>query len=256
MILGRKHIGLILVQMLAWVLIPAGAEERPPVQEVVTAIDRLYRHESARTLMEMEIRTPHWTRSLRMEAWSEGMEKTFIRILEPRKERGMGTLKIGNEMWNYLPKTNRVMKIPPSMMMSSWMGSDFRNNDLVKEFTFTEDYDFEYTRPADAEEGKLYLSCIPKPGRPIVWGHVLVRVDRRTLLPEREEYYDEQGKLMRVMEFAEPKNFSGQIIPSRIELVPRNKEGHRTILRYLEAEFDVRLREDIFSLRNLRNFRP
>ncbi|HDQ15038.1 MAG TPA: outer membrane lipoprotein-sorting protein [Sediminispirochaeta sp.] len=113
MILGRKHIGLILVQMLAWVLIPAGAEERPPVQEVVTAIDRLYRHESARTLMEMEIRTTHWTRSLRMEAWSEGMEKTFIRILEPRKERGMGTLKIGNEMWNYLPKTNRVMKIPP-----------------------------------------------------------------------------------------------------------------------------------------------
>jgi outer membrane lipoprotein-sorting protein len=229
--------------------------ERPPVQEVVSAIDRLYRHDSSHTVMEMEITTPHWSRTLKLEAWSEGMDKTFIRILEPRKERGMGTLRIENEMWNYLPKTNKVMKIPPSMMMSSWMGSDFKNNDLVKEFTFTEDYSFEYTRPADAEEGMLYLRCTPKPGKPIVWGHVIVAADEESLIPEWEKYYDEHGELMRIMHFEEVKTFDGKRLPSIMRLVPQTKEGHETTIHYLEAEFDMPLDEDIFSLRNLRTFR-
>ena len=261
----------------------AQSGDRPEVEKVVNAIDRLYRHDSSRTTMEMEIQTPHWTRSLKMEAWSEGMDKTFIRILEPRKERGMGTLRIENEMWNYLPKTNKVMKIPPSMMMSSWMGSDFKNNDLVKEFTFTDDYDFEY---ADASQintsvpdpgaaggsasgggsssaggsaagggETLYLRCTPKPGKPIVWGHVIIAVDGETLIPIWEKYYDEHGELMRIMYFREVETFDGERLPSKMELVPQTKEGHRTTLHYIEAEFDVSIRGNVFTLRNLRTFR-
>lgn len=231
------------------------AVERPPIEEVVDAIDRLYRHDSSHTTMEMEIETPHWSRSLKMEAWSEGMDKTFIRILEPRKERGMGTLRVDNEMWNYLPKTNKVMKIPPSMMMSSWMGSDFKNNDLVKEFTFTEDYHFEYTVPAGAERGTLYLRCTPKEGKPIVWGQVIVAVNEETLLPEWEKYYDEHDELMRILYFKEVKIFDGKRLPSIMELIPQTKEGHRTTIRYVEAEFDIDIRGNIFTLRNLRTFR-
>ncbi|HEQ71435.1 MAG TPA: outer membrane lipoprotein-sorting protein, partial [Spirochaetia bacterium] len=107
----------------------------PDINRVVHAIDTLYRANSSSGRVRMEITTPHWKRSLTMTVWSEGTEKTLIRILEPEKERGVGTLRIGNEMWNYLPATNKVIKIPPSMMMSSWMGSDFNNNDLVSEFT-------------------------------------------------------------------------------------------------------------------------
>lgn len=232
-----------------------GAGQRPDILDVVNAIDRLYRHDSSHTVMEMEIHTPHWSRTLKLEAWSEGMDKTFIRILQPQKERGMGTLRIDNEMWNYLPKTNKVMKIPPSMMMSSWMGSDFKNNDLVKEFTFTEDYSFDYVQPEDADESLLYLKCTPKPGKPIVWGHVLVAVDRETLIPKWEEYYDEHDELMRTMYFREVEDFDGKQLPSIMELVPQTKEGHKTVLHYIEAEFDIRITERIFTLRNLRTFR-
>lgn len=244
-----------------------GGSNRPKVEEVVEAVDRLYRHNSSHTVMEMEIHTPHWSRTLKMEAWSEGMDKTFIRILEPRKERGMGTLRIDNEMWNYLPKTNKVMKIPPSMMMSSWMGSDFKNNDLVKEFTFAEDYNFSYTTasgaggaPSQAEgdlskEELLYLDCKPKAGKPIVWGKVVVAVDEQTLIPKWEKYFDEDGELMRVMYFREVETFDGKRLPSKMELVPQNKEGHKTTLHYIEAEFDPDVDETVFSLRNLRTFR-
>ena len=247
------------IVLLMFGIFPVGAQSeegrRPDIQKVVNSIDEMYRHDSSHTVMEMEINTPHWSRTLKLEAWSEGMDKTFIRILQPQKERGMGTLRIENEMWNYLPKTNKVMKIPPSMMMSSWMGSDFKNNDLVKEFTFTEDYTFEYVQPEDAQEGRLYLECTPKPGKPIVWGHVLIAVDVQTLIPEWEKYYDEHGELMRIMYFKEVESFDGKQLPSIMELVPQTKEGHKTILHYIEADFDVPLQNRIFTLRNLRTFR-
>lgn len=167
----------------------------------------------------------------------------------------MGTLRIENEMWNYLPRTNKVMKIPPSMMMSSWMGSDFTNNDLVKEFTFHQDYNFRYTSVNKPQPGTLYLKCIPRPEKPIVWGHVLMAVDAETIIPEWEKYYDEEGSLMRVMRFKNVKEFDGRSIPSVIELIPQNKEGHRTTVRYLEADFNIPIKDSFFSLRNLRSFR-
>jgi hypothetical protein len=183
------------------------------------------------------------------------MERTLIRILQPQKERGMGTLRIEGEMWNYLPKTNKVMKIPPSMMMSSWMGSDFKNNDLVKQFTFAEDYRFSYTEVDDPEPDMLYIRAVPKPGRPIVWGHVLMAVERESFIPRWEKYYDEDGELMRIMRFDNVQEFDGTRIPAEMSLIPQNKEGHKTVLRYLEAEFDLTIRDSVFTLRNLRTFR-
>jgi outer membrane lipoprotein-sorting protein len=219
---------------------------------IVRRIDALYRSESSEALVEMEIVTPHWQRTLRMRAWSLGMNKTFIRILEPKKEEGITTLRIGNEMWNYLPKINKVMKIPPSMMMSSWMGSDFTNDDLVKEFTFLESYHFELVTPDSPEKGLVYINCVPKEGLPIVWGHVLIAAQRTDAMPVWQKYFDEKGTLVREILFQEVKPFGSRRIPSVMELIPRTKEGQKTVLRYLEARFDVDLDPDIFTLRNLR----
>lgn len=219
---------------------------------IVRRIDALYRSESSEALVEMEIVTPHWRRTLRMRAWSLGMDKTFIRILEPKKEQGIATLRIGNEMWNYLPKVNKVMKIPPSMMMSSWMGSDFTNDDLVKEFTFLESYHFELSPPESPEEGLVYIKCVPKEGLPIVWGHVLIAAQRKDAMPVWQRYFDEKGTLVREMLFKDVKPFGSRRVPSVMELVPLTKEGQKTVLRYLEARFDIDLDPEIFTLRNLR----
>ena len=219
---------------------------------IVRRIDALYRSDSSEALVEMEIVTPHWQRTLRMKAWSLGMDKTFIRILEPKKEEGITTLRLGNEMWNYLPKINKVMKIPPSMMMSSWMGSDLTNDDLVKEFTFLESYHFELVTPDVPEEGLVYVKCVPKEGFPIVWGHVIIAAQRADAMPIWQRFFDEKGNLVREMFFKEVKPFGSRRIPAVMELIPRTKEGQKTVLRYLEARFDVGLDPDIFTLRNLR----
>jgi outer membrane lipoprotein-sorting protein len=223
------------------------------VEKIVKEIDELYRSRSSYSELEMQIVTPHWERTLKMKAWTEEMKKTFIRILSPAKERGAATLRVGNEMWNYLPKINKVMKIPPSMMMGSWMGSDFTNDDLVREFTFLDDYSYQLIIPDDAQEGLLYIEFIPKEGLPIVWGKVIVAVRDEDYIPVWERYYNEKGNLMRVMCFKDIKSFGERKIPSLMELIPQTKEGYRTVIRYLDIDFNAELPPDIFSLRNLRS---
>ncbi|MBN1155034.1 outer membrane lipoprotein-sorting protein [candidate division KSB1 bacterium] len=225
------------------------------VRKIVKHIDELYRSESSYAELEMEIVTPHWERTLKMKAWSRGMNKTFIRILAPAKDKDVATLRIENEMWNYLPKINKVIKVPPSMMMSSWMGSDFTNDDLVREFTWLDDYEFELIEPDSADEDLLYIQLIPKEDLPIVWGKVILAARRSDYIPVWEEYYDEKGKLMRVMNFLEIKTFDGKTIPSVMELIPQDKEGNKTIIRYLDIDFDLNIPDDTFNLRNLRSRR-
>jgi outer membrane lipoprotein-sorting protein len=229
---------------------PAGEAER-----IVRRMDELYRSETSEGLVEMEIVTPNWSRTLKLRVWSRGMKDTFIRVLEPKKEAGFATLRLGNEMWNYLPKTTKVLKVPPSMMMSSWLGSDFTNDDLVKEYTFIESYHFEMTTPEAPEKGLLYVRCIPKEGLPIVWGFIVLAVREADLLPVWENFYDEKGTLAREIAFRDIKTFGIRTIPSTMELVPKNEEGRKTILRYLEARFDLPLDPGIFSLRNLQGGR-
>jgi hypothetical protein len=220
--------------------------------EVVRRVDELYRAQSSRALVEMIIVTPDWQRTLLLNAWSEGMEKTFVRIEKPAREKGVATLRIGSQMWNFLPKTNKVIKIPPSMMMSSWMGSDFTNDDLVREFSLVRDYEFREIRPPQAEAGMIYIRCVPNPEVPVVWGSVVLTVTE-DYIPVRQEFLDEQGRSVRTLDYSEVKSFGGRRIPSVLEMRPASKPGNRTILRYLELELDTPVDPAIFTLRNLQS---
>jgi len=220
---------------------------------IVQKMDQLYKANSSKGIMEMEIITPHWQRTLVMKIWSEGMEKMFVRIQEPKKERGVASLKLGDEMWNYLPKTGKIIKIPPSMMMSSWMGSDFTNDDLVREYTFLEDYTFNEFDPEHPDSGLFYVECTPKEGRPILWGRVTVAVRKEDYLPVWQRFYDEKGVLVRLMNFRDITTFDDRKIPALLELIPQNEEGHKTIVRYRDMEFNVDISGQVFSLRNLRS---
>ena len=189
------------------------AQDDEPVHDVeaiVKKMDQLYRSETSHAEMEMQIATPHWERTLAMTVWTKGMGKTFIRITAPKKELGVATLRIGNEMWNYLPKTNKVMKIPPSMMMGSWMGSDFTNDDLVRESSMLNDYTYKLIKPEDAVPGQLYIQLTPKEDSPIVWGKIVAAVQSSDYIPVWQHFYDEQGNLMRVLNFKEIKTFGEQ----------------------------------------------
>jgi len=242
------------VLALSTLFLPARAAE-PDIDAIIQKMDDLYRSNSSHAHMEMQVVTAHWQRTLTMEAWTEGTDKTFIRVLSPQKEQGVGTLRLSREMWNYLPKVNKVVKVPPSMMASSWMGSDFTNDDLVSEVTLKEDYDVTFTTVDAPEAGTLYLKAVPHEGVPVVWGYYILAVTDKDYLPVWEKYYDDKGRLMRTARFSGVKTFSKRTLPTVMEMIPEgeDKKGNKTVITYTDIEFDVPIGADVFTLRNLRS---
>ncbi len=210
-------------------------------------MDELFRSKSSISMMKMQIITPNWQRTLEMKSWTIGMDDTFIRVLSPRKDRGVATLKKDTEMWNFFPKINKVIKVPPSMMMGSWMGSDFTNDDLVREVSLVEEY-----QVSKSTEGENYrLTLIPKKDTVTVWAKLSSSLIQKTLLPLEQSYYNEKGAKVRTMVFSNIKNFSGKKMPAIMTMIPLNKAGHKTVIEYVEAEFDIDLGDNVFTLRNL-----
>ena len=234
----------------------AAFAEQPDVKIIIDTIDKLYRSKTSRGQIDMTIITPDWERTFSIEAYTDGMDKTFIHIISPKKDQGIATLRVKDEMWNFFPKIGKVMKIPPSMMTGAWMGSDFTNDDLVKESTLLRDYNFRLM-DKEGEAGLYYIELTPKKETPSVWNKIILKANRSDLLPVREEYYDEKGNMMRLLEFKDVKNFSGRMLPSVLEMTPlgKNKKGNKTIIKYNNLIFDAGLPKDTFTLRNLQKKR-
>ncbi len=218
--------------------------------KIIDEMEALYQGKSSSATMTMIVKTPQYERTMKMESSSMGTENSFIRILSPKKDRGIATLKLDMEMWNYFPKINKVIKIPPSMMMGSWMGSDFTNDDLVKQTTLTDEYELELKETAE----EYQITLIPKEQTVTVWGKIEYTINIEHMVPVSQKFYDDNDKLIRKMEFREMKNFSGKFIPSILEMIPLNKKGNKTVIVYNELEFDSpEVDESIFTLRNLKS---
>ncbi len=231
--------------------VPASQASDTEVEEIINHIDQLYRSKTSHAEIAMQIMTPNWERTLSMTVWTKGTDKTFIRINSPKKEKDITTLRIGKEMWNYLPKVNKTFKISPSMMMGSWMGSDFTNDDLVRESSLIDDYSYQLIIPDDASPDLIYIELIPKEDSAIVWGKVVSAVRSSDYLPVWQHFYDEKEKLMRVLNYKDIKSFGAKTIPTVMEMIPMNKEGHKTVVQFLKAEFDSKIDDKIFTRRNL-----
>jgi len=232
---------------------PAFAIGKPPVRDVLKKVDDLYRGSTSRGEVEMTVVTPDWKRTMDLGIWSEGMDKTFVVIRSPAKDAGVATLRVKKEMWNYFPRINKTLKVPPSMMMGSWMGSDFTNDDLVKESTFLDDYDAAWAK--EEKPGTWRLELLPKAETATVWGKVVMTIKAGTLIPLEEEYYDEHGERVRVISFTDVQTIGDRVLPMTMELTPLKKPGNKTLLRYKSLQFDIPLEPSVFSLQNLRQAR-
>ncbi len=237
-----------------WVLmisLPLAAAELTP-RQILDRVDDLYRGESAHGKLTMKVKTEHWAREMTAEFWSLGKEKSLIRILAPKKEKGTATLKNGNKIWNYLPKVKRTIKVPSSMMGGSWMGSHFTNDDLIKESRMADDYDFSIGFQGEREGQKIIeIICKPKEDAAVVWGKVVVEVLAEGYLPVKQLYYDEDMNLARTMVFSAPQKMGDRIVPSLMRVVPTDKPSEFTEVKYDEMKFDVKLSNQQFSLRAL-----
>lgn len=223
------------------------------VAELIRHIDRLWRGETSQAVMSMTVKTRRYERSMTMEAWSRGKDYSLVLIREPIKDRGIATLKVKENIWNYLPKINRVTKVPSSMMSGSWMGSHFTNDDLVKESTFEDDYDSRISFEGERDGRSIYeLTSLPKPDAPVVWGKVVMEIEQQSLAPYRALYYDEEGTLIRTLVFDQAEIIDGRSVPMRLSLQPEDKPDESTVILYRNIVFGVPLAEEFFSLQNLK----
>ena len=222
-------------------------------RKIIDRIDRILRGNSSIGTMEMSVVTSRWRRDMTLSIWSEGTEKVLVKVLAPKKEAGTATLKVGSDIWNYLPKIDRTIRIPTSMMMASWMGSHFTNDDLVKESRLVRDYDTKLSFEGVRDNQEVYeFTLIPLPQAPVVWGRIVMEVRKRDLMPLRARYYAEDGRLKRTLAFSQFREMGGRLVPTIMHMTPEDKPGEYTEIRYIELTFDVPLPPDTFSLAALR----
>ncbi|NVB38645.1 outer membrane lipoprotein-sorting protein [Pseudenhygromyxa sp. WMMC2535] len=216
-------------------------------------VDDVHRGRSSHADMTMKVKTEHWERSMKLESWSLGEDYSLIRILEPKKERGTATLKSKGDLFTYLSKTGRTIKISGASMGGSWMGSHFTNDDLIKDSRLADDFDYKLEEgPTIEGEATWAVVLMPKPSAVVVWGRIDVMVRKSDRMPAAELFYDEDQKPVRKLEFSGYRTQGARIVPSRMRMTPLDKSGEYTEVSYEKLEFDIDLKPEFFSVQQLK----
>jgi outer membrane lipoprotein-sorting protein len=230
----------------------AAASDGPTIEQLLDATDDINRGASSTAVMRMEVKTDRYERSMKMSAKSKGEDNSLIVILEPAKDAGIATLKVGDNLWNYMPKVDRTMKIPAGMMSGSWMGSHLSNDDLVRSSRLRDDFTYTMTEQPTDGVGQWVIELVPKPDAPVVWGKVVTTI-RADQVPTRIEYFDEKGALVRTLAFDDVKELDGRKVPMTMSVVPAESPEEYTRITYEELDFGVEHDDKTFSLQALKN---
>lgn len=224
--------------------------------EIIKKVDQKMRGNSSSSNMTMKIIRPDWSREISMKGWSRGTDFSLILITAPARDQGTAFLKRDKELWNWQPTIDRVIKLPPSMMTQSWMGSDFTNDDLVKESSIVNDYNH-FIRGDSIITGRdaWKIELIPKEGAPVVWGRILIYVSKADYIELLIKYYDEDDFLINTMILSDIREMGGRVIPARMDMVPAENPEHRTVIHYKDIQFDIGISEDFFSIKEMKLIR-
>lgn len=221
--------------------------------EIIKKVENNLNGQSAKMQMTMIVDLERNKRTMKMEVYSLGKDKSFIKILYPKKDKGITFLKLDNNMWQYVPKIERIIKIPASMMLQSWMGSDFSNDDLVKESSILDDYNHEII----FEDENIYkIKLIPKEDAAVVWSQVIMSISKKYFLPLESEYYDEDNKKQRVLYYKDIKKIKDRFYPTYWEMIPlsEDKSGHKTTVLVDDVIFDEEIPSSYFTKLALKKY--
>ena len=224
--------------------------------EIVKKSDEKIRGISNYTVMTIKIVRPTWEREMKMRAWSLGTDYSMIIIDLPKRDKGTVFLKRKKEIWNWMPSIDKSIKLPPSMMMQNWMGTDFTNDDLVKQSSIVTDYTHKIIGDSVIVGMDCYkLELIPTEDAAVVWGKLILFIDKTEFLQLRVEFYDEDGYLVNLMNSYDVKEMGGRIIPTTMEMIPVDTPDKKTVMIYNLIEFDIDIDEDYFTTQNMKRVR-
>ena len=241
-----KSIIIILLLLPAWAMSQTGLE-------IVTKADEKMKGKSSRSEMTITIVRPTYTREISMVGWTLGRDYSLTYLTAPKRDAGSTFLNRDKEVWSYTPSIERIIKLPPSMMTQNWMGTDFTNDDLVKQSSMVTDYSHTVVGTESLEGYECHkIEMIPKEEAAVVWGKVVVWIDKTEYMQLKVEFYDEDGYLVNTMIGKEPKMFDGKLIPSVLEMIPADKPGNKTIMTTISIKFDIPIDESFFTTRKMK----
>ena len=225
-------------------------------QEIIDKADKKMQGNSSKSEMIMRIVRPDWTREIGIKGWALGKEYSLMLITSPARDKGSAFLKRESEIWNWQPSIDRVIKLPPSMMMQSWMGSDFKNDDLVKESSIVRDY--AHTLEGDTtingrDAWKIVL--IPNEDAAVVWGRIEAYISKEDYLQLLFRYYDEDDFLVNTMILSDIKEMGGRVLPTHLEVIPAENPDQKTEIIYKSMEFEINIKSNFFSIQNMKRVR-
>jgi outer membrane lipoprotein-sorting protein len=245
------NVAMVLSLLLLTVAQISHAADDQRAKETVDRVASLFSSKSSIATVKMQIFNEDGQRNLSMQIWSLG-DKVLVRITNPQDQAGTAILKEGSDIRYYLPKSNRTVKIPASMAMTSWMGSDFTIDDLVKEPFLTRDYTIGTSFEGKRGDVAVYeYTLTPKPEAAVVWGKIVLQFRQADGVPTWQGYYGEDGKLARELTFSEYKTKSGKVIPTHLVMQSADKAGSHTTIDYEDIAFDVPIVAGTFSLPNM-----
>lgn len=225
-------------------------------KDIVKKSDELMRSKSSYSEMTMTIVKPEWSRTMSMKIWALEPDYSLIYVTAPARDKGSVTLKRKNEVWNWLPSAQKVIKIPPSMMLQPWMGSDFTNDDLVRESSIINDYTHKLIGEDKINGYNCYkIEMIPKPEAGVVWGKILVWISKDKFLQVKAEYYDEDGNLVKTFIGSIEKKMDNRNILTHWEMLPKDKPKNKTVMEYSDIKFNYNVDLPFFSEQNMKRVR-
>ncbi|WP_104402461.1 outer membrane lipoprotein-sorting protein [Vibrio penaeicida] len=244
------------ILLLALPLTSVSSEKTLNATEIIERSDQQMRGESSYTVSTMNIVRPDWTRSMSMKSWSKGQDLSLVLVTAPAKDKGSTSLKRYREMWNWIPGIERVIKIAPSMLGQSWMGSDFTNDDLINQSSIVVDYTHELVGEDTFDSVSTWkIEATAKPDAPVVWSKVTLWISQDTYLQRKVEFYDEFDELVNTLSTYEVKELGGRNIATRMEMIPADKPGQKTEMITHEAQFDFEIGDDFFSQSQMKTLR-
>ena len=224
--------------------------------DIVQKSDQAMRGKSSYSEATMKIVRPDWSRSMTMKSWTKGTELSLVLVTAPAKDKGSASLKRHSEMWNWVPSIERVIKIAPSMLSQSWMGSDFTNDDLINQSSIVVDYQHQLLQSETFDGNKVWvIDALAKPDAPVVWSKVRLWISQTSFLQRKVEFYDEFDELVNVLTTYDVKTLGGRDVATRMEMQPIDKPGNKTVLITHEAQFDFDIDDDFFSQQQMKALR-
>ena len=222
-------------------------------KDIVLKADNKMRGNSSQGEFIIKTIRPSWSREMAIKTWVKGHDMALIQVQSPAKDKGIVFLKRKKEVWNWMPSLEKTIKLPPSMMSQSWMGTDFTNDDLVKESSVVNDYIHSLAGDTIIGNRPCYIiQMIPKPEAAVVWGKILVCIDKKDFLELHTRFYDEENVLINTMNAYDVKMMDGRLIPTRFEMIPADKKNHKTVMIYAKIQYNKPISDGFFTTQNMK----